>query len=216
MSTYRSATDSRAVPLRLPSHANIAVPLLDADSGFLAFQYRVLEEACDARHPLLERVKFLAIAADSLADFVQRRPAGTDIVRAARALFADADEYLRTVMAPRLTAAGISIAAGTTIDALWPVVAIDRPDLQEAPFVARVPAALAESDPFAHLRHRDLLVHRPYESFDAIVALIVVPLPGKSLKKLAVVRATEATPRTVAKAVATALGSTFRPMIVAI
>ena len=51
---------------------------------------------------------------------------------------------------------------------------------------------------------------------DAIVALIVVPLPGKSLKKLAVVRATEATPSTVAKAVATALGSTFRPMMVAI
>src|ERR1700712_706918 len=44
---------------------------------------------------------------------------------------------------------------------------------------------------------------------DAMVALIVVPVPGKILKKLAAVRATEATPRTVAKAVATALGSTL-------
>lgn len=51
---------------------------------------------------------------------------------------------------------------------------------------------------------------------DAMVVLIVVPVPGKILKKLAVVRATEATPRTVAKAVATALGSTLNPMIVAI
>src|SRR5438309_11591338 len=51
---------------------------------------------------------------------------------------------------------------------------------------------------------------------DAMVALIVVPVPGKILKKLAAVRATEATARTVAKAVATALGLTLNPMIVAI
>src|ERR671916_2375167 len=49
---------------------------------------------------------------------------------------------------------------------------------------------------------------------DAIVALMVVPVPGKILKKLAVVRATEATPRTAAKAVAMALGSTLNPMMV--
>jgi len=49
---------------------------LSRDDSWLAFNQRVLEEAQDASNPLLERVKFLAITASNLDEFVEIRVAG--------------------------------------------------------------------------------------------------------------------------------------------
>jgi polyphosphate kinase len=47
----------------------------DRDESWMRFNQRVLEEAEDASNPLLERVKFLAITASNLDEFVEIRVA---------------------------------------------------------------------------------------------------------------------------------------------
>ncbi len=49
---------------------------LSRDESWLRFNERVLEEAEDATNPLLERVKFLAITASNLDEFIEIRVAG--------------------------------------------------------------------------------------------------------------------------------------------
>jgi polyphosphate kinase len=50
---------------------------------------------------------------------------------------------------------------------------LDRPELKDAPFKQRFPAALAGTeDYFARIRERDVLLHHPYESFDAVTQFI--------------------------------------------
>ncbi|HXB62822.1 MAG TPA: polyphosphate kinase 1 [Acidobacteriaceae bacterium] len=54
----------------------VTSPYLGRDDSWLTFNERVLQEAQDPSNPLLERVKFLAITASNLDEFVEIRLAG--------------------------------------------------------------------------------------------------------------------------------------------
>ena len=51
-------------------------PYINRELSSLEFNHRVLNEACDERNPLLERVKFLAIFASNMDEFFQIRVSG--------------------------------------------------------------------------------------------------------------------------------------------
>ena len=61
--------------------------------------------------------------------------------------------------------------------ALWQVASLDRPELKDRPWEPRVPARLMggrdDGDIFAEIRRGDILVHHPYDSFEASVARFV-------------------------------------------
>jgi len=81
-SSRPSQADSKSIDLDDPKL------YINRELSWLRFNARVLEEACDKRHPLLERVKFLSIFANNLDEFfmvrvaVLRRQLGRSVVEA--------------------------------------------------------------------------------------------------------------------------------------
>lgn len=104
----REAADRQADPAAL---------FTDRDLSLLRFQQRVLEEARDPRHPLLDRVRFVAIVGTNLDDFIMVRgprvrtdPARRLVVEAVvKRLFRDAHLAWRRDLLPALRAAGIHL-----------------------------------------------------------------------------------------------------------
>src|ERR1700719_610629 len=66
----------KSVNAKRATEKNVENLFLSRDESWMRFNQRVLEEAQDETNPLLERVKFLAITASNLDEFVEIRVAG--------------------------------------------------------------------------------------------------------------------------------------------
>jgi polyphosphate kinase len=182
-------------------------PFINRELSWLAFNERVLEEAADATTPLLERVKFAAIAAanldeffmvrvaavkriieegDTAADFAGLTPSDqlSAIRRRSRAFVVQLYRVVTEDLLPALTSHRISILRVQQVN-----------DAQRAALVAffregvlpvLTPLAIDVSRPFPLL-----------SSLSLNLALLLEPGPDESTRRLAIVQVPSGLPRLV-------------------
>ena len=174
------ATRSRSKITATPAVASAATPrYFNRELSWLAFNRRVLEQAQTDRHPLLERVRFLAIFSNNLDEFfeirvaglIQQRdsgvsepgPDGLDPRAQLRRIRAVVDELVesqyrcwREQLVPALAAEGIHFKSArelTTAELAWV-----RAYFREQVYPVLTPLALDQAHPFPQLGNKELNV----------------------------------------------------------
>jgi polyphosphate kinase len=194
--TTKKAPEGRSKPAKaVPAPA---CRLLNREISWLEFNRRVLEEAANPNHPILERLKFLAITESNLDEFFMVRVSGLIeqhdlgiyelspdgltplqqinlIIKGVRPLRRAANDTWNKQLKPELEAAGIAIKA---VSALGPKqkVWIDAYFHGEI-FPLCTPLVLhpADSIPFISNRSLNLLVHLEDSGAEIRLARVKVP-----------------------------------------
>jgi polyphosphate kinase len=164
--------------------------------SWLAFNRRVLEEASNPRHPLLERVRFLSISASNLDEFFMVRvaglkahqalgveelsPEGMTLTQQLGAIVADADrlvtnqhDYWATLQ-EELGNAGMKVVGDEPLDAeaeAW----LDQ-HFREQIFPVLTPQAIDPAHPFPFIPNRGLsLIFELKKGKNSVRELIMAP-----------------------------------------
>ena len=212
-------------PLENPApHDPHAAVAIDRDSSQLAFNRRVLAQACRADVPLLERLRYLTIVSSNLDEFFEVRfPDSLDAVRAggsahaqrhyqevsaeAHALIHEQYRVLNEQLMPALAAQGIHVlnhAERNAAQRRWVAAFFEE---QVRPLL--VPVALDPAHPFPTVANKSLNFilrlagHEPVGSAGSVVILTArKALAGESM---------EASVRSVAKSTVARGGREARP-----
>jgi polyphosphate kinase len=174
--TRSAAVEKHAAVAEVPP-LNSAQLYINRELSLLAFQRRVLEEAQNQHHPLLERVKFLSIVGSNMDEFFMVRVAGlidqvdAGIVdvgpdgmqpsaqlvatrREVKKLLADAHKCLHDQIVPALAEAGIQILDYAALNEKQ--LAFADAYFKEAVFPVLTPLAFDPGRPFPHISNLSL------------------------------------------------------------
>ena len=192
-----------------PAASPAAAPAIAADSperfinrelSWLDFNHRVVDEADNPRHPLLERVRFLSISASNLDEFYSVRVAGligqakagvlthspdgrtpaqqlTEIRKRSEALLADQQRVWRELL-ELLRAAGIEVCEPVSLsadDVAW----LDGWFMDRV-FPVLTPLAIDPAHPFPFIPNMGLVLalHMVRED-DGQLMRALIPLPSQ-------------------------------------
>lgn len=181
---------------------------LNRELNWLEFNQRVLDEARDARNPLLERLKFFTIVSSNLDEFFEVRVAGLKqqmesggversvdgltasetfeaIVRRVRRLVADQYAGWRDDLRPALARSGIRLLNMAELDAAALVWLEEFYRTQVRPVLT--PLAIDPAHPFPQLLNKSL----------NLIVRLEMPKHGDVLKHTAVVQIPRVLPRLV-------------------
>ena len=182
--------------------------------SWLAFNRRVLEEACNLRHPILERVRFLSISASNLDEFFMVRVAGLKAHQALRveefsvdgltptqqlnAITVEADRLVTSQhevwreLSSALAETGMNVIGDETIDDLaeaW----LDK-HFREQIFPVLTPQAIDPAHPFPFIPNQGLsLIFELKKGRSLVRELVMTPaslprlirIPGKGTRYIA-------------------------------
>jgi polyphosphate kinase len=109
------------------SESGVEARYFNRELSWLAFNRRVLEEACNPKHPLLERVRFLSISANNLDEFFMVRVAG---LKAHQTL--GVEDFSIDGLTPTQQLAAIMVEADRLVTSQHEVWATLQPELDSA------------------------------------------------------------------------------------
>ena len=164
--------------------------------SWLAFNRRVLEEACNPKHPLLERVRFLSISASNLDEFFMVRvaglkahqtlgveeisPEGMTVAQQLAAITAEADRLVTSqhevwaALQAELEGAGMDVITDEPLDAeaeAW----LDQ-HFREQIFPVLTPQAIDPAHPFPFIPNQGLsLIFELKKGRNSVRELIMAP-----------------------------------------